>query len=490
VGGGVKPHGRDGDLRVKTMGLKARFVLATTLPLAVVTAVTAAMLYSKSAAIVRSSQEDLLSRAARLTHALRSTEEAPAMELGQGVLHEETGVLVYPYRYGETGRGHLYRHELGVGTDSLDRFDLYAPEAELAEVEMLWLIVGTFVVVLVIGATVSILVADSVSKPVEGLIYDVRQIAMGNLRHHTKTSGPAELRLLARAIDHMTSDLAEGKEKELLLSVRQRELELATSVRNALLPEGTPLIEGYDLGAAFLASPRFGGDFHEFVQRSDGQWGLLVGEVSGRGVPAALVGATARAYLKSELERPGEVLDAFRRINGWVTGDVRRGMFVSALYALLDRTTGRATVACAGHKIPLLRVCASDGQLRVVQPEGIAFGFDKGAVFDRRLQVVEVPIDPGDRLVLANSAPVRIKNEAGEELGEKAFYVRVKKHNALDTTQFLRALRRDLEQVAGEAGFQEDISIVTLSRNPGTPGSSLASSSAGERARLEPGAPG
>jgi hypothetical protein len=462
----VKPHGREGDLRVKVMGLKARFVLATTLPLAVVTAVTATMLYSKSADIVESSQEDLLSRAARFTHALRLSEEGPAPELGQGRLHDETGVLVYPFRLGEDKRGHLYRHEVGMGTGSPDVFDLYAPDAELAQVEMLWLIVGAFVALLVIGSTVSILVADSVSRPVEGLIYDVRQIAMGNLRHRTKASGPAELRLLARALDHMTSDLAEGKEKELLLSVRQRELELASSVRNALLPEGTPLIEGYDLGAAFLASPRFGGDFHEFVQRTDGQWGLLVGEVSGRGVPAALVGATARAYLRSELERPGEVLDAFRRINGWLAGDVRRGMFVSALYALLDRTTGRATVACAGHKIPLLRVCAADGQLRVVQPEGIAFGFDKGAVFDRRLQVVEVPIDPGDRLVLTNSAPVRIQNSAGEELGEKPFYLRVRKHNAVDTTQFLRALKRDLEQYAGEAGFQEDISIVTLSRNP------------------------
>jgi serine phosphatase RsbU (regulator of sigma subunit) len=466
MGGSVKPERREGDLRIKVMGLKARFVLATTLPLAVVTAVTAAMLYSQSAAIVKSSQEDMLSRAVKFTHALKFAEAGPPKDFGQGLLHDETGVLVYPYTYGETGRGRLYRHELGVGTDSPDRFDLYVPEAELAEVEMLWLIVGTFVVVLVIGATVSIWVADSVSKPVEGLIYDVRQIAMGNLRHRTKASGPAELRLLARAIDRMTSDLAEGKETEMELAVRERELDLASSVRNALLPEGTPLIAGYDLGAAFLASPRFGGDFHEFVQRTDGQWGVLVGEVSGRGVPAALVGATARAYLKSELERPGEVLDAFRRINGWLAGDVRRGMFVSALYALLDPAAGRATMACAGHKIPLLRVCAADGQLRVVQPEGIAFGFDKGSVFDKRLQVVEVPIEPGDRLVLANSAPVRIKNDAGEELGEKAFYVRVKKHNALDTTQFLRALRRDLEQYAGEAGFQEDISVVTLSRNP------------------------
>ena len=457
----MRPAGRENDLRIKVMGLKARFVLATTVPLAIVMAVTAFLLYREATRIVRSSQVDLISEAVRFTHTAQPYEFDPDGRV------LPSGVLVFPFRHGEKGRGRLYRHDIDPGGPRFDRFDLLVPEAETASLAMMRWIAGTFLAALVIGAGISIWVAESVSRPVQGLIYDVRQIAMGNLRHHTKASGPHELRLLARAIDRMTHDLAEGKETEIELSVRQRELDLATSVRNALLPEGTPLIEGYDLGAAFLPSPRFGGDFHEFVQRADGLWGVLVGEVSGRGVPAALVGATARATLRGELQRVGEVGDAFHRINRWLAGDVRRGMFVSALYALLDPAQGRVTVACAGHKIPLLRVCKADGQLRVVQPEGIAFGFDKGVVFERRLQVVEVPIDPGDRLVLANSAPVRIQGDQGEELGEKAFYARVRKHSVEDTTLFLRALRRDLEQFAGKAGCQEDISIVTLSRNPG-----------------------
>jgi serine phosphatase RsbU (regulator of sigma subunit) len=455
----MKPAMRDDDQRVKVMGLKARFVLAMTVPLAIVTAVTAALLYKQFSTIFRDSEENLISTAVHFTH----TQQPSEVDLN-GWIHDPPGVLVFPFRYGENGRGHLYRYETDLGGPQPDRFDLLVPEAQAVHGEMLRVIAGTFLAVLVVGAVISIWVAEGVSRPVQGLIYDVRQIALGNLRHRTKAKGPAELRLLARAIDRMTSDLAVGKQTELELSVRERELELATGVRDALMPVGTPLIQGYDLGAAFLASPRFGGDFHDFVQRPDGSCGLLVCDVSGRGLPAALIGSTARAYLRAELERPGEVADAFCRVNRWLAGDVRRGMFVSALYALLDPKEGRATVACAGHKIPLLRVCASDGQLRVVQPEGIAFGFDKGPVFERRLQVVEVPLDPGDRLVLANSAPVRIQNDAGEELGEKAFYARVKRHSGPDTTQFLRALRRDLEQCAGEGGFPQDISIITCAR--------------------------
>jgi serine phosphatase RsbU (regulator of sigma subunit) len=448
----------EGGLGVKVMGLKLSFVLATVIPLAIVMAVTAAILNSKAASIVSSAQTDLVSEAVRFTHVQPDYELEP---LGVGL---PNGVSVFRFK-SESTEGVLYRHERPGPNGLPERLDLLVPETGQATVEMLRVIIGSFLAVVVIGIALSVWVADTVVKPVEGLMYDVRQIAMGNLRHRTKAKGPAELRLLARAIDRMSSDLAAGRETELELSVREREVELATGVRDALLPHGTPLIEGYDLGAAFLASPRFGGDFHDFVQRADGKWGMLVCDVSGRGLPAALVGAIARAYLRVELERPGEVADAFRRVNRWLAGDVRRGMFVTALYALLEPAEGRVTVACAGHKIPLLRVCAADGQVRVVQPEGIALGLDKGAVFERRLQVVEVPLEPGDRIVLTNSAPVRIADPSGAELGEKNFYARVKKHATADTTQFLRALRRDLEQYAGDPGFQEDLSIVTVARN-------------------------
>jgi len=457
----VKPGGREGDLRIRVLGLKARFALAMTAALAVVMGLTAFLLSAASSQIVENATNEALAGAARLMH------KQPPIEAETQGWAGPQGVQVFPFHYEEDGTrrdGRIYRHETGTPPGPLDRFDLLAPAGGRGGGAMLRVIVGTFAALLAVGALVSVWVASSVSRPVETLIDDVRQMAKGDLRHRTRARGPGEIQLLARALDRMASELEEGEASKLELAVRERELDLASGVRDALMPAGTPLIEGYDLGAAFLASPRFGGDFHDFVQRSDGTCGLLVCDVSGRGVPAALIGSTARAYLRGELERPGEVADAFKRVNRWLARDVRRGMFVSALYALLDPAAGRATVACAGHKIPLLRVCATDGQLRVVQPEGIALGFDKGPVFDRRLQVVEVPLEPGDRLVLANSAPVRIQNDEGQELGEKAFYARVKRHNAADTTQFLRALRRDLEQFAGAAGFQEDVSLVTVSR--------------------------
>jgi len=111
-----------------------------------------------------------------------------------------------------------------------------------------------------------------------------------------------------------------------------------------------------------------------------------------------------------------------------------------------------------------VRFTASDGKVRLVHPEGIALGFDKGPVFDKSLQVLRVPLELGDRIVLANTGPVRVRNPKGEELGEKAFYRLVLQHARSDTATMLANLKRALEAYAAGEPFPSDLSIVSVSR--------------------------
>ncbi len=448
------------DLRVSSTKLGVRFVLWNTAALTIVMGIAALVLYTGAKAIAENQSIDAISRAVRL-----SFDDPPVVQSEPTALrHQETGVERFPVTIGFEGteRATLYRFR-EKDTRPEDELRLLVPDRGNLGRKMLGMIGGILVVVVLVGALVALWAANQVSAPIEQLVEDVRQIAKGNLAHRTRAVGTGEVELLARSIDRMTRDLQGAQEAQIELSVRERELALAGDVREALLPLATPLVPGYDLGAVRLSSATLGGDFHDFVVRADGRVGLLVCEVSGQGVPAALVGATARSYLRSELDRSDDVAAAFQRINRWLAADVRRGMFVTALYALIEPEAARARVVCAGHKMPLLRFAAGDGTLRVVHPEGIALGFDKGPVFDRRLQVADVPLEPGDRLLLANSAPVAMKSAAGRELGEKAFYARVLKHAPLETTEFLKALRRDLEQFSG-GSVQHDVSLVTATR--------------------------
>jgi serine phosphatase RsbU (regulator of sigma subunit) len=111
-----------------------------------------------------------------------------------------------------------------------------------------------------------------------------------------------------------------------------------------------------------------------------------------------------------------------------------------------------------------VRFTAEDRKVRVVHPEGIALGFDKGPVFDSKLELALVPVERGDRLVLVNSGAVTVANAEGAELGEKGLYALVMKYGALPTDQFLSKLREALLAHAGDAPRERDISIVTVSR--------------------------
>ncbi|MEM7310849.1 MAG: SpoIIE family protein phosphatase [Planctomycetota bacterium] len=456
----------DGELRLKGAGLKRSFVLSMTLSLGLVMIAASAVIYFGTQRVQENLRTDEITQAVRLTH------RGPRHEtVGDGKRYPND-VEVYDVEYGPDRRsGTLYRYE-GGSDETRGEFRLIVPPAQRGKSKaLLGIIAATMIVVVVVGALVALWVAGKVTRPVQMLIDDVRQISHGELQRRIHVSGAGEIELLARSIQRMTSDLEEAQEAQFELSVRERELSLAGDVREALLPVTTPLIDGYDIGAVHMSSPNIGGDFHDYIEMEDGRVGLLVCDVSGTGMPAALIGATARSYLRSELMHlapdagPAEVAAAMRRVNQWLVADVRRGVYVTALYALVDPARGRASVACAGHKIPLLRYAAEDGTMRTVHPDGIALGLDRGAVFERRLEVAEVPLESGDRFFLCNSGPVRIVNAEGREIGEKALFARVLKYADLESLDFLKALRADISAFAGDEGVPHDISLVTISRS-------------------------
>ncbi|MBI1383192.1 MAG: SpoIIE family protein phosphatase [Planctomycetaceae bacterium] len=328
----------------------------------------------------------------------------------------------------------------------------------------LQLLVAVMIALVLVAVLLVAWLASHATSPLRELVLQVRQISLGDLRYRSRVRTGGEVGTLARALDRLATDLAEAEGTRLELSLRQRELTVANEVREALIPLATPLLPGYDMGALHLASAELGGGFHDWIEFEGGVVGLLVCDVSGNGLPAALVGATARAYLRGELLRAADPAAAFVRVNRELARDVRRGMFATALYAHIWPSDGRVQVVCAGHRIPLLYWSETEAKLRLVQPEGVALGLDRGAVFERTLKVTQFQLSPGDRLVLAGSGPIEAVDPRGEELGEKRFYQAVGRAARLDTPRFLKSVRAELEAHQQGAPLASDVSVVTLQR--------------------------
>ncbi|MCP3920479.1 MAG: SpoIIE family protein phosphatase [bacterium] len=450
------------------LGLAARFALSMTVALSVVMALAGFFLFSSTRTIV----DEAVYQTRRDATRLLAEGEVERAKDPSARLYEQTNDMA-----ALTEDNHLKRFEVQITQGShkaahayLYRWDergnLLSPiKDEDSTSKLLGLFLGVSAAIILVGAGVSVMVATKVTKPIDGLINDVRAIGRGNLLHRSGVNASGEVGHLARQIDRMAGALEEAQDAEIELGMREREREVAVEVQEALLPQAAPSIPGYQLASKQRGAAEPGGDFHDMFE-ANGRIVLMVCDVSGAGVPGALVGATARAYLRTELARTDDGLeDALKKVNRQIAHDVRRGMYVTALCAVLDPEDNTAILACAGHKVPLIRWEAAEGNVRLVQPEGIALGFDEGPIFDRSLELLKVPIEPGDRLVLSNTGPPAVQNPDGAEVGEKAFYRAVARNAEHPPEVMLKRLLAGLEKYADGEPFPKDISIVTLARD-------------------------
>lgn len=451
------------------MRIAPRFAWTTTLALAVVLTVFALVLLSTTQRIIDTAVRDAHRASASAWSQYQQGElefEREGSEgkiVGDGLIRTPVRFSVGP-RAGESGHAY-YR---GDDKGNLADLALVAPNeyASGDPVQKLYgLIFAMTAIALFVAALVATLVASRVARPLHTLADDVRAIANGNLNHRVRAGGGGEVGLLSGAVDRMTMSLREARDAEVELSIREREREVALEVQEALRPTEIPAPDGYDVASEHVGAAEPGGDFHGVVQSDDGRIVYFVCDVSGTGVPGALVGAMARAYLKTAFAKGGSLEETLKGVNRTLSSEVRRGMYVTVLAVALDTEIHELEVASAGHKLPLVHWSADEGAIRAIQPDGIALGFDKGPVFDRGISARRVPMSRGDRIALAGTGAVQVVNEGGEEIGEKRFYKLFAKNASAPPEEALDGLLTALEAFAGDEAFPQDVSVIVLGRS-------------------------
>jgi serine phosphatase RsbU (regulator of sigma subunit) len=189
----------------------------------------------------------------------------------------------------------------------------------------------------------------------------------------------------------------------------ESELRVARTIQQTLLPKAVPALDGWEIAAYWQPARAVGGDFYDFLQFPDGRLGLVIADVTDKGVPAALVMATTRTLLRAAAERlisPSEVLE---RANEVLCPDIPPKMFVTCLYAVLDPATGRLQYANAGHDMPYLRRRTGVEELRA---RGMPLGLLPGMQYEEK----EVMLAPDDTVLFYSDGLVEAHN------GERAMF--------------------------------------------------------------------
>ena len=236
-----------------------------------------------------------------------------------------------------------------------------------------------------------------------------------------------------------------------------QELRVAQLIQQQFLPSEVPNMPGWHIAAYYQAAAEVGGDFYDFIELPDGRLGLVVGDVAGHGVPAALVMATTRSVLRSEATRlvsPSAVLE---RVNVFLDSDIPDNMFVTCLSAVLDPLTGRLLYANAGHDLPFVRRGATVEELR-------ATGMPLGAMPGMRYDEKETVIAPGDVLLFHSDGVAEAHDRQRAMFG----FPRMRSlFGKLGTgKELIDGLLGSLHEFTGPEWQQEDdITLVTVARS-------------------------
>jgi serine phosphatase RsbU (regulator of sigma subunit) len=236
----------------------------------------------------------------------------------------------------------------------------------------------------------------------------------------------------------------------------EQELRVAQRIQRQFLPQGLPELEGWRIAAHYRPARAVGGDFYDFIPLPDGRVGIAIGDVTDKGIPAALGMATTHAVLRAEAPRlvaPAEVL---RRANELLVGELPAHMFVTCLYAVLEPGLGRLRFANAGHCLPYLRV---DGSVRELRATGMPLGLLPGMDYDEREQVVAA----GSQLLLHSDGLTEAHGPGFEMFGEPRLVELLRSSNGHGVIERLLGA---LSSFTGPAWEQEDdITLVTLERS-------------------------
>ena len=241
---------------------------------------------------------------------------------------------------------------------------------------------------------------------------------------------------------------------------RQREaqeLSAARVIQQQLLPKEQPSLPGWRLAAYYQPARAVGGDFYDFLELPDGQLALITGDVTDKGIPAALVMATTHSILRGDapgLISPAAVLE---RANNRLYPDIPSHMFVTCLYAVLDPASGRLRYANAGHNPPYVATADGVTELR-------ARGMPLGAMPDMTYEENEAYLAPSESVLLHSDGLAEAHNPSGQMFGFPRLQKVVKNNGGSEHLigECLSALR---EFVGSDWEQEDDITLVTLQRS-------------------------
>ncbi len=287
--------------------------------------------------------------------------------------------------------------------------------------------------------------------------------ALENMRHQLLTSridlqrSAEDLRQQHDELDQAYRELQQAQAAVLEKQRLDHELDLARDLQQSLLPNSCPLLPGFRCAARSLPARPIGGDFYDMIPLGDGKVGLVMADVSDKGIAAALYMALTRSVVRVEAKRSSSPRKVLLRVNSALREIGQSDMFVTAFYGVYDTARGTLRYARAGHDFPIISR-PGDGECRLLKTKGTMLGI-MGKI---ELQEDEVQLRPGDLVALYSDGITEAQSPAGEFFGLDRLCETLRTSEGLTSQELLDRVFERVAEFQADAEQHDDMTLMVL----------------------------
>jgi serine phosphatase RsbU (regulator of sigma subunit)/putative methionine-R-sulfoxide reductase with GAF domain len=300
---------------------------------------------------------------------------------------------------------------------------------------------------------------ETKSEIVAPIITDQRTIGVFNLESdRVNTYDSEDLNLLTAFASHCAVAIERTRlHEEILIKKKlEEELLIARKIQQSFLPPKDPELDGLDISGINIPSEQVGGDYYDFIPIVEDQIGIVIGDVSGKGIPAALIMASFRASLKAEIRNNYAIGTIFFKVNNLLYESIERENYVTAVYGVLNIKNRVFTFSNAGHNPPILR--RKEGTIEYLTEGGVALGILQSHDYKEMV----LGLNPGDLILFYTDGVTEAKNEFGEEFGTKRLEKILLENYALKARQIQDKIYQEIKEFTQDKPGQDDFTMIVI----------------------------
>ncbi|MCZ6767543.1 MAG: SpoIIE family protein phosphatase [bacterium] len=314
-----------------------------------------------------------------------------------------------------------------------------------------------------VGVTLVMALVSVFMKPLRALADGVRAIGRGSFDGTISVEGSSEIGEIASVFNDMNKKFQVVRESMVEQEKLQKEIEVAKQIQQALLPAKEPDVAGFDIAPYYQAAKDVGGDYYDFVMVDEDTLGVVVADVSGKGVPGSLVMTMIRTALRMEARGNKNASDVISKINDFVTDDIKKGMFVTMFYIILDSKNRVISYASAGHN-PMILYRHQTKETFFLNPKGFPVGISlpDQALFRHSINLEQLKLKKDDMLVVYTDGVTEAMNSERDQFGEERLIAAVKQHGYLPADEFIEVLEKEIHTFTDGNPQNDDITVVAV----------------------------